>query len=381
MPSIAPHVDEMPRSGIRAIMDLAWQLTDPVIGLHVGEPSFPTAPHILEAVADAVLKGNTRYVPNAGLPALREAIGAKVRTRNGIDAADEQVIVTAGGMQGLHLALAAVVSAGDEVLVPDPGWPNFAMVVQLLQATPVRYELRAERGFQPDPEELARLVSPRTRAILVNSPANPLGAVTPEPLVRRLVGFAAEHDLWLVSDECYESFTFGVPHVSPAAYDTDGRVLSCFSFSKTYAMTGVRVGYLITPPRLAPVCAKLQEPLIACVNAGAQFGALAALTGPQDQVDEARETYQGRRDAAMALLDEAGVRYLRPEGAFYLWLDVADRCGDDVTDWAVRLLRDRGVAVAPGTTFGPGGEGWVRVCTATATDDLLEGLRRLVAYH
>jgi aspartate aminotransferase len=381
MPSIAPHVDTMPRSGIRAIMDLAWQLPGPVIGLHVGEPSFPTAPHILEATADAVLKGHTRYVPNAGLPALREQIGAKVRTVNGIDAADEQVIVTAGGMQALHLALASVLTAGDEVLVPDPGWPNFAMVVQLLQATPVRYELRPETGFQPRPEELARLVTPRTKVILVNSPANPLGTVAPEPLVRDLVRFAAEHDLWLVSDECYESFTFGTPHVSPAVYDTDGRVLSCFSFSKTYAMTGVRVGYLVTPPRLSAVGAKLQEPLIACVNAAAQFGALAALTGPQDQVAEARETYRGRGEAVMRLLTEAGVRHLPPEGAFYLWLDVSDRCGDDVTEWAVRLLRDRGVAVAPGTTFGPAGAGWVRVSLATATDDLLEGMRRLIDYR
>ena len=381
MPSIAPHVDAMPRSGIRAIMDLAWQLPGPLIGLHVGEPSFPTAPHILEATADAVLKGHTRYVPNAGLPALREAIGTKVRARNGIDAGDDQVIVTAGGMQALHLALATVVSAGDEVLVPDPGWPNFAMVVQLLQATPVRYGLRPETGFQPDPAELARLVTPRTRVVLVNSPANPLGTVTPEPLIRELVGFAAAHDLWIVSDECYESFTFGTPHVSPAAHDADGRVLSCFSFSKTYAMTGVRVGYLVTPPRLAAVCAKLQEPMIACVNAGAQFGALAALTGPQDQVVAARDTYRARRDAATALLDAAGVRHLRPEGAFYLWLDVGDRCGDDVTDWAVRLLRDRKVAVAPGPTFGPHGSGWVRVSLATATEDLLEGLRRLVDYR
>lgn len=381
MPSIAPHVDRMPRSGIRAIMDLAWTIREPVIGLHVGEPSFPTPPHVLEAAADALAKGRTRYVPNAGLPELRAELGRKVRARNGAEAADEQIIVTAGGMQGLHLALSAVLAAGDEVLVPDPGWPNFSMVVRLLQGGPVPYRLSAEGGFLPDVEALDRLVTPRTKAIIVNSPANPLGTVIPGPLLRELVEFAERHDLWLVSDECYEDITFEQPHVSPAAFDRDGRVLSCFSFSKSYAMTGMRVGYLVTPPDLAATGAKLQEPLVACVNAPAQYGALAALTGPQDQVAEARDTYRARRDAATGRLEEAGLRHLRPQGAFYLWLDVSDRCGDDVTGWAVRLLKERKVAVAPGDTFGEAGGGWVRLSLATATDDLMEGIERIIDFR
>jgi aspartate aminotransferase len=379
MPPIAPNAEGMPRSGIRAIMDMAWRLPGPVIGLHVGEPSFTTPPHVLEAAADAYAKGRTRYVPNAGVTELREAIAAKLRERNGLDGAEtERVIVSAGGMQALHLGMSAVVGAGDEVLVPDPGWPNFTMLVQLLQGVPVRYELRPGNGFQPDVDELARLVTPRTRAIVVNSPSNPLGTVLPAAAVERLVEFAREHDLWLVSDECYEEITFDGPHVSPARYDTDGRVISCFSFSKTYAMTGMRVGYLLAPPELAPVCAKLQEPLVACVNAPAQYGALAALTGPQEQAAAARDAYRERRKAATAVLDRAGLPYLRPEGAFYLWADVSDRCGDDVTAWAERLLREEHVAVAPGTTFGPHGAGWIRLSLATATEDLLEGLERII---
>jgi aspartate aminotransferase len=381
MPSLAPNVAEMPRSGIRAIMDLAWSLPDSVIGLHVGEPSFRTPRHVVEAATQALAEGHTRYVPNAGVPALRDALAGKLRTRNSIDVGPERVIVTAGGMQALHLALSAVLNAGDEVLVPDPGWPNFAMVVQLLQGTPVRYELRPERGFQPDPDALADLVTPRSRAILVNSPANPLGTVLPEALAQRLVRFAEEHDLWLVSDECYEDITFDRPHVSPGAFDCDGRVLSCFSFSKSYAMTGLRVGYLVAPDAAAEACAKLQEPLVACVNAPAQYGALAAVTGPTDQVRAARDAYRERRDAAVTVLDKAGVPYLRPDGAFYLWADVTDRCDGDVADWSIRLLRERKVAVAPGTTFGPSGAGWIRLSLATDTDDLLEGLRRLVSHR
>ncbi|MFB4317847.1 pyridoxal phosphate-dependent aminotransferase [Actinomadura sp. 21ATH] len=379
MPSIAPNAERMPRSGIRAIMDMAWRLPDPVIGLHVGEPSFTTPRHVLDAAAAAYEQARTRYVPNAGVTELREAIAAKLRDLNGIAAATtEQVIVTAGGMQALQLGMSSVVGAGDEVLIPDPGWPNFNMLVQLLQGVPVRYELRPENGFQPDVADLAALVTPRTRAIVVNSPSNPLGTVLPAETVERLVAFAREHDLWLVSDECYEEITFDGPHVSPAVYDTDGRVISCFSFSKTYAMTGMRVGYVLAPPVLAPVCAKLQEPLVACVNAPAQYGALAALAGPQDQKAEAREAYRERREAATAALDAAGLPYLRPEGAFYLWVDVSDRCGDDVTEWAIRLLKEEHVAVAPGTTFGPHGAGWIRLSLATATEDLLEGIGRIV---
>lgn len=287
--------------------------------------------------------------------------------------------MSAGGMQALHASLSATVAAGDEVLIPDPGWPNFAMVVGLLQARVRRYPLRPENGFLPDLDELATLVTPRTRAIIANSPSNPLGAVLDAARAEALCRFADAHDLWLVSDECYDAITFEVAHASPGAWDEQGRVISCFSFSKTYAMTGMRVGYLVAPEAVVATAAKLQEPLIACVNAPAQHAALAALEGPQDFVETMRRTYRERRDAATALLDEAGVGYQRPQGAFYLWVDARDRCDGDVGRWALELLRSQGVAVAPGTTFGPAGEGWARVSLATETEDLLEGLRRIAS--
>jgi aspartate aminotransferase len=379
MPRLAEHAERMPRSGIRAVMDLAWSLPGPIIGLHVGEPSFATPEHVRAAAQEALARGDTRYVPNAGIAPLREAIAAKVGERNGLQAAPEQVVVSAGGMQALHVALAATVSAGDEVLVPDPGWPNFAMLVQLLQGRPVPYPLRLENGFLPDLDELEPLVGPRTRALLVNSPSNPLGTVVDASLAQALCRFADAHDLWLVSDECYDAITFEADHVSPGAWDEQGRVLSCFSFSKTYAMTGMRVGYLVAPEAVSATAAKLQEPLIACVNAPAQHAALAALEGPQHFVEQMRRAYHQRRDAAAALLEDAGVPHLLPRGAFYMWIDVRAACGDDVQAWALRLLRERRVAVAPGTTFGPTGEGWVRVSLATDTEELMEGVRRLAA--
>jgi aspartate aminotransferase len=379
MPALADHARQMPRSGIREVMDLAWSMEDPVIGLHVGEPSFATPEHVLDGARRALDRGDTRYVANAGIPALREAIAGKVAVRNGLEAGPAQVVVAAGGMQALYAALSATVGAGDEVLVPDPGWPNFAMAVQLLQARPVGYPLHPDDAFLPDPAELGRRVTDRTRALVVNFPSNPLGSVLPTDLAQRLCRFADQYDLWLISDECYDAITFEAEHVSPARYDEQDRVLSCFSFSKTYAMTGMRVGYLIAPETVAETAAKMQETLIACVNAPAQHAALAALEGPQDFVEVMRRAYHERRDAAAAQLDAAGVEYLLPHGAFYMWVDVRDRCGDDVKAWALDLLRERHVAVAPGTTFGAEGEGWVRISLATDTDDLLEGLDRLAA--
>jgi len=375
----APNAEAMPRSGIREVMDLAWSLPGPIIGLHVGEPSFSTPAHVLAGAQAALDRHDTRYAPNPGVPALRTALTEKLAARNGVHAASEQVIVTAGGMQALFLAMIATLTAGDEVLIPDPGWPNFAMAVALLQARPVRYPLHPERGFLPDPDELDGLVGPRTRAIIVNSPSNPLGAVVEAGLAERLCRFADAHDLWLISDECYDEIAFDAAPASPAAWDREGRVLSCFSFSKTYAMTGMRVGYLVAPPRVAATAAKLQEPLIASVNTPAQYGALAALEGPQDVVAEMRLAYRERRDLAARALDERGVGYLMPQGAFYLWIDVRDRCGGDVRSWALELLRERQVAVAPGVTFGPAGEGWLRASLATGTEELLEGLARLAA--
>jgi aspartate aminotransferase len=379
MPTLAEHARRMPRSGIREVMDLAWSMSAPVIGLHVGEPSFATPEHVLDGARRALDRGETRYVANAGIPALREAIAGKVAERNGLHVEPEQVVVAAGGMQALYAALSATVGAGDEVLIPDPGWPNFAMAVQLLQARPVGYPLHPDDAFLPDVAELGRLVTDRTRALIVNFPSNPLGAVLPAELAERLCRFADAHDLWLISDECYDAITFDAAHVSPGVYDEQDRVLSCFSFSKTYAMTGMRVGYLVAAGAVAHTAAKLQEPLIACVNAPAQYAALAALEGPQDFVEVMRRAYHERRDAAAALLDGAGVGYLLPQGAFYMWIDVRDRCGGDVKAWALELLRERHVAVAPGTTFGAEGEGWVRISLATDTDDLLEGLDRLAA--
>ena len=375
MPTLAPHVQTIPASGIRRITELAWS-TPGAIVLSVGEPDLPTAQHILRAAVDTLVRDDTRYTPNGGIAALRAAIAAHL-TSDGVSIDPEQVWVTAGGAQALHLGLSLTVTAGDEVLVPDPGYPPFSMASHLLQAVPVPYRLRAEDGFRPDPDAVEAAITPRTRVLLLNSPSNPLGTTLPAELLERLVDLARRHDLWVLSDECYEAFTYDVPHVPAARFDTDGRVLTLHTFSKTHAMTGMRVGALVVPRSAVPVMAAVQESIVSCVNTSAQHAALAALTGPQSDVAEAARTYRAHRDLAAAVLDEQGVPYLPATGGLYLWADVSRLCGDDVAAWAEDLVLTAGVAVAPGSAFGRGGEGWIRISLTATADDLTTGLSRL----
>jgi aspartate aminotransferase len=369
----------MPVSRIREIMELAWK--DPeVIHLEVGEPDFPTPEHVVEAADEAARAGHTRYAPNAGLPELREALADKVVRRNGYEARPEQVVVTQGGIQALYLVLRALLEPGDEVLLPDPAWPNFRMIAHLLGAGVLSYPLVAEGDFLPRLEDLERLVTPRTRAILINSPSNPLGTVLPGELVETLLAFARRRGLWFISDEVYDEVIFDDVFVSAGSVaDPCDRLVSIYSFSKVYAMTGWRVGYLVAPPDLAKLLTGMQEPIISCVNTPAQMAALAAVTGPQDIVREMREAYRTRRDELLGILDRGGLPSSHPSGAFYVWTDVSE-AGVPSMDFARSLIEREHVAVAPGSAFGELGEGYVRLSLASSREDLLDGASRLVRF-
>jgi len=369
----------MPVSRIREVMELAWK--DPeAIHLEVGEPDFPTPDHVVEAAHEAALAGHTRYAPNAGLPELREALADKVVRRNGYEASPEQVVVTQGGIQALYLVLRALLEPGDEVLLPDPAWPNFRMIAHLLGARVLSYPLVAEGDFLPRLEDLERLVTPRTRAILVNSPSNPLGTVVPGELVETLLAFARERGLWFISDEVYDEVVYdGVFTSAGSVADPSDRLVSIYSFSKVYAMTGWRVGYLVAPPDMARLLTGMQEPIISCVNTPAQMAALAAVTGPQDVVREMREAYRVRRDELLGILDRGGLPSSRPSGAFYVWTDVSEASVPSM-DLARSLIEREHVAVAPGSAFGELGEGYVRLSLASSREDLVEGASRLVQF-
>ncbi|TAJ48996.1 MAG: aminotransferase class I/II-fold pyridoxal phosphate-dependent enzyme, partial [Herbiconiux sp.] len=351
-------------------------------------PSVQSPPSMLKLHDFCNRADDTAYTPNGGIPELRRAIVDTVAERNGIRTDVERVWVTNGATQGLYLAMSLVLDPGDEVLVPDPGYTTFTMNAHLLSAVPVPYPLRAENGFEPDLEELGRLVTDRTRLLIVNSPSNPLGAVFHRETLQALLDFAREHDLWVISDEVYERFSYGSPHTSLAALRASGssgsdgddeRVLTVFSASKTYALTGARVGWLLTPSGFAPLLRSAQEAMISCVNTPAQRAVVAALTGPQHHVDVAATHYRDNLQAATHLLAERGIRYLEPTGAFYLWVDVSHSTNGDVAAWAEHFLLTQKVAVAPGAAFGRQGEGWIRLCVAASRADLLEGIRRLPA--
>jgi aspartate/methionine/tyrosine aminotransferase len=369
-------IAEIPRSGIREIMDAAWETPGAII-LAVGQPNFPTPPHVVEAAHAAALAGQTAYVSDAGIPELRAALATKIRERNGYDVGAENVIVSSGGVEGIFVSLAAVLGPGDGVLIPDPGWPNFAMMAGILRARIQPYPLTPATDFLPTIGDLERLCDEGTRVLLLNSPSNPLGAVIDRERMRELAAFAQAHDLWIVSDECYDGTVFDDRFVSAAAVADAERTIAIYTFSKTYAMTGWRVGYVAAPTAVAREISKLQEPLISCVNAPAQHAALAALTGPQDVVAQMNGAYRERRDEVCRRLAAAGVPALRPSGAFYVWVDVSAG-GMPSRDFAFKLLRERGVAIAPGSAFGPGGEGFARISLATEPELLYEGIDRLI---
>jgi aspartate aminotransferase len=376
VPQLASHLTLVPASGIRRIFLLASGMDD-VISLVVGEPDLPVAPHIGDAAKAAWDRDDTNYTANGGIPGLRSAIVEKLQRENDISVDTEQVWVTVGATQALHQAMGLTLDAGDEILIPNPGYTTFTMAPRMLGAVPVAYTIGPSTGFAPDFDELEQLVSPKTRVLLINSPSNPLGTVFSEDVLRRLLFFAKKHDLWVISDEVYEYFTWNEPHVSIASLDTDGRVFTAFSLSKTYAMTGIRVGYLVTPPGMAEQLRSVQEAVISCVNEPAQFAAIAAVTGSQQSVADAREHYRANIALATQVLTEKRLPYLEPRGTFYLWVDLSHASAGDVAAWAEQFLIEHRVAVAPGSAFGSAGEGWIRVCIAADPDHLAEGLSRL----
>ena len=371
-------VSGMPRSGIREIMDLAWK-TPGVIHLEVGQPDFETPDHVLAAAAKAAVDGYTKYTPNSGIPEVREAFAAKVTSRNGFAATPENIVVTVGAINALLQAVMVLCDPGEAVLIPDPGWPNYEMIATVAGVRPVRYPLVPTAGFTPDFGALeVAAAAPRTKALIMNSPANPTGAIFDLATQQEMLTIAERHDLWVISDECYEDIVFEGPHVSPSAIASSERVISIFSMSKSYAMTGWRVGYAVAPQNVAAMMGKLTEALTSCVAGVAQKAAQAAVEGDQSCVSEMRDAYRRRRDLASERLEAAGLSVSRPRGAFYTMVD-SSAAGQNGYDLCRRLVTDHGVATAPGETFGPTGAGLIRLSLAAADDDVRTGVDRVVA--
>jgi aspartate/methionine/tyrosine aminotransferase len=376
MPGASSTAARVPGSGIREIVNLVVERGGDILRLEIGEPDFRTPAHVIEAAHRAAQAG-ARYTQSAGTLALREAISAKLERVNQLRCPPERVIVCQGAVQGCSAVLSAVLEPGDEVLIADPAWPNYEMLTLLHGAVPVRYPAPPERGFLPDVSQIEALVGPRTRVLVINTPSNPAGAVFPTELLADLVELARRHDLVLLADEVYDELIFEGSKANAASLDPE-RVVGLYSFSKTYAMTGWRIGYVAAPAWLAPVLWTLQEPLVSCVSEVSQAAAVAALQGPQDCVAEMREAYRDRRDLVVRLLGEAGIEVAPPHGAFYLMLPFAP--GVDGRRAALDLV-GHGVSVAPGSAFGDAARSHARISLASSREVLRAAVGRLVAWY
>jgi aspartate aminotransferase len=390
------HLHNMPPNDIIHLGLLAQQLQQeaaargetlpPLARLQIGEPSFPTPEHIRRAAIEAITHEQFTYGPATGWPWLRELLAERVQRVDGYAVGPEHTTIAVGGAGAIQATLTAIVGPGDEVLIPDPGWP-YTRLIACTGATPVGYPLDPQNEWLPSIQQLEQLVTPHTRILIINSPGNPTGTVFPPQLVSDLLDFAYRHDLYLLSDECYDEIVFEGKHFSPATLLTQdefesGRVICIYTFSKSYAMTGWRIGYAVTGTSLLKTITHVLDSNHTNVSTVIQRAAAAALTGPQTCIIEMREAYRRRRDLVVTLLKDFGRYLYTPHGAFYILIDVSRPDGEPRSgrQFAFDLLRRSNVAVAPGSMFGLVAEHYVRITLAASEEELERGVKEICTF-
>ena len=362
MTDFSPRVERISISGIREVFEAAG---DDAINLGLGQPDFPTPAHARQAAVDAIEAGDADgYTPNKGIKPLREAIAAKHERDQGLAVDPGDVIATSGASEALYIALAAHVDAGEEVIIPDPGFVSYDALTKLVDGTPVPVELREDLTLDPAAVEAA--ITEDTAAFVCNSPANPTGAVASEADVREFARIADAHDVLCVSDEVYEYTVFEGSHHSPAQYAESDTVVVVNSSSKLYSMTGWRLGWVLASSDRIERMLRVHQYAQACASAPAQYAAEAALTGPQDIVAEMTDSFQRRRDVLLEGLADHGIDCPTPRGAFYAM--------PAVPEGFVEACLDRGVIVVPGEAFGAAGAGRARISYATDEATLREAI-------
>ena len=340
-----------------------------VISLAVGEPDFATPAHITQAAIDALNRGETHYAPSRGLPELTQAVAEKLNRDNHIAATQKQIMVTAGAKDAIRITMMATLNKGDEVVVIDPSWVSYEPCVQIAGGKAVHYSLNAD--FQVD-ESIYDVITDKTKMIIVNTPSNPTGSVLGRSSLRLIADVCTDHDLFCLSDEIYEKLVYGKEHVSIATIgDMLDRTITINGFSKAYAMTGWRLGYLAAPLDVIPAMDKVMQHSVGCVNTFAMWGGVAALTGDQTCVEEMRKQFEQRRSFVIGRLAGMGLSTAPAEGAFYAFINVG---GDDVAT-ANKWLDKAHVAATPGTAFGA--PGWIRISYAASMERLAEALDRI----
>jgi aminotransferase len=376
---LSVKVKSIPPSGIRVIYDKVQQMKD-VVRFEIGEPEFDTPLHIREAAKEALDQGYTHYTPSAGLPVLREAISSKLKRENKIIAnPGEEIVTTSGACSAIFLTFTSIINPGDEVLIPNPCWPHYEPCVTLSGGKVVRYPLHEETGFGADVNDIRKLVSDRTKAILINSPANPTGGTLSHEFLQEIALLAKENNLLVVSDEVYERIMYDdESHLSIASLpDMKDRTITVNALSKTYAMTGWRIGYAVSSPEIISQLIKLNLYTNTCANAFAQMAAAAALSGPQDAVVQMVRAFAIRRELMVKRLNEIdGFHCMKPKGAFYAFPNTKET-GLSSFDLSMALLNDGHVSTVPGSSFGDVGEGHIRLCYAVSEQKINEGMDRI----
>jgi len=351
-----------------------------IINLGIGQPDFRTPDFIVEAAVKALRDGHHGYTAATGIPPLREAVAANLHKRFGVEVSPDSVMIMPGGKPTMFMSILMFGEPGAEIMYPDPGFPIYRSMIEFTGATPVPVPIREENSFAFSAEETLKLITAKTRLIIVNSPANPTGGVTPKAEVDKLVaGLAKWPDVAIMSDEIYDHMVYdGEQHVCLLSYpEIRDRLILLNGWSKTYAMTGWRLGYAVWPGKLYDLARKLAVNLHSCVNASAQFAGLAALTGPQDEVTKMIAEFDKRRKVVVDGLNKLpGVSCAVPKGAFYAFPNIK------ATGWKAKalassLLEDAGVAIIGGPDFGILGEGYVRLSYANSTENILKALDRM----
>jgi aspartate aminotransferase len=350
-----------------------------IIHFEIGQPDFDTFENISQAGIQAIQKGRTRYTPPSGMPALREALAAAAGKQRGLDIRPEQVVIGPGAKPLLFFPAMALIEPGDEVIYPDPGFPTYSAMIEVMGGRPVPVPLLEEKQFSLDLDAFLKALSPRTRMVILNSPGNPTGGVIPQADLELIAQACANTRIWIMSDEIYGRIAYEgqeVPSIAclPGMVD---RTIIVDGFSKTYAMTGWRLGYGIMPASLAKKVDLLLTHSVGCTAHFTQEAGVEAVFGPQDRVSEVVEIYQSRRDVMVAgLNDMPGVKCEKPQGAFYVFPNVK-AFGKSSEELAGLLLEEAGVAVLPGSSFGQNGQGYLRLSYATSMENIELGLARM----
>jgi aspartate aminotransferase len=350
-----------------------------IIHLEIGQPDFPTPPHVSEAGIEAIRSGKTKYNPPAGIYKFREVIAEYAGRQRGIKIDATQVVVGTGSKPGLFFPTLALVSPGDEVIYPDPGFPTYEAMIRVAGGVPVPIPLREENQFSFDLDVFDSKISDRTRLVILNSPGNPTGGVIPLEDLGHIAGKVIEHNAWVITDEIYTRLVYdGV--IAHSIAEIDGmqeRTIIVDGFSKTYSMTGWRLGYMITPVELAERLELLITHATGCTATFTQYAGIEALTGSQDFVVDMVNEYQKRRDRMLELVNAIpGIHAQKPQGAFYLFPNIK-ATGLSAKAIAARLIDEAGVAILSGTDFGSGGEGYIRLVYANSMEKIEEGIERM----